>query len=41
MKLFLEENVRELCFRKMGMLEGVEGGDDEVLRRGEQIWQAE
>ena len=41
MKLFLEENVWELCFRKMGMLEGVEGGDDEVLRRGEQIWQAE
>ncbi|KAI4670323.1 uncharacterized protein J4E79_000604 [Alternaria viburni] len=41
MKLFLEENVRELGFRKMGMLEGVEGGDEEILRRGEEIWQAE
>ncbi|KAI4690857.1 uncharacterized protein J4E88_002330 [Alternaria novae-zelandiae] len=41
MKLFLKDNVKELCFRKMGMLEGVEGGDDEVLRKGEEIWQAE
>ncbi|KAI4629888.1 uncharacterized protein J4E87_003075 [Alternaria ethzedia] len=41
MKLFLEENVRELSFRKMGMLEGVGRGDGEVLRKGEEIWQAE
>ncbi|KAH6878107.1 hypothetical protein BKA58DRAFT_465824 [Alternaria rosae] len=41
MKLFLEENVRELGFRKVGMLEGVEGGDEEVLRMGEEIWKAE
>jgi hypothetical protein len=41
MKLFLEENVRELGFRKCGMLEGVEGGDEEVVKRGEEIWTEE
>ena len=41
MKLFLRDNVKELGFRKMGILEGMEGGDDEVLRRGEEIWEAE
>ncbi|KAI4651224.1 uncharacterized protein J4E78_007915 [Alternaria triticimaculans] len=41
MKLFIKDNVKELCFRKMGMLEGVQGGDGEVLRKGEEIWQAE
>jgi len=41
MKLFLKDNVRELCFRKIGMLEGVEGGDDKILRRGEELWEAE
>lgn len=37
-KLFLEGEVRVLGFRKMGMLEGVQGGDGEVVRRGEEIW---
>ncbi|KAI4617432.1 hypothetical protein J4E80_005635 [Alternaria sp. BMP 0032] len=41
MKLFLEDNVKELCFRKIGMLEGVEGGDEEVFKKGEEIWEAE
>jgi hypothetical protein len=39
MKLFLEENIRELGFRKLGMLEGVEG--DEAVEKGEEIWTEE
>jgi hypothetical protein len=39
MKLFLEENVRELGFRKLGMLEGVKG--DEAVEKGEEIWTEE
>jgi molecular chaperone GrpE (heat shock protein) len=39
MKLFLEEDVRELGFRKLGMLEGCEGDDEEVVKRGEEIWE--
>jgi hypothetical protein len=38
MKLFLEEDVRELGFRKVGMLEGTEGGDEDMVKRGEEIW---
>ncbi|KAI4653538.1 hypothetical protein J4E93_001304 [Alternaria ventricosa] len=41
MKLFLEENVKELGFRKLAILEGVEGGGEEVVRRGMEIWEAE
>lgn len=40
-KLYLEEDVKVLAFRKKGMMEGVEGGDDEVVKRGEEIWEEE
>ncbi|KAF1947353.1 hypothetical protein EJ02DRAFT_449935 [Clathrospora elynae] len=36
MKLFLEEEVKKLCYRKLGMLDGEKG--EGVLERGEEIW---
>lgn len=41
MKLFVEEEVKRLAWRKLGMLDGVEGGDEEVLARGEELWEEE
>jgi hypothetical protein len=41
MKLFLEKDVQILAFRKAGILNGAEGEDDDVLRRGEEVWKAE
>jgi hypothetical protein len=38
MKLFLEENVRELGFRKLGVLGGVQGDDEKIVERGEEMW---
>jgi len=38
-KLYLEEEVKELGFRKLGVLEGVEG--EEAVKRGEEIWMEE
>jgi hypothetical protein len=40
MKLYLEEEVRVLGFRKAGMLDGAED-EAEVLKRGEGIWKTE
>lgn len=40
-KLFVEEEVRELGFRKAGMVAGVEGSEEELLKRGEEIWNEE
>jgi hypothetical protein len=41
MKLFLEANVRELAFRKISMLDGCEGDDEQVVKRGEEMWREE
>lgn len=39
MKLYVESEVRELGFRKLGVLEGGEG--DEAVEKGEEIWREE
>jgi hypothetical protein len=39
MKLYLEEEVRALGFRKAGMLDGAE--ESAVLQRGEELWKEE
>ncbi|KAG9189604.1 hypothetical protein G6011_06472 [Alternaria panax] len=41
MKLFLEEDVRALAFRKIGTLEGVEGDEEEIVKKGEELWTEE
>jgi hypothetical protein len=41
MKLFLEEDVRELAFRKIGVLEGAQGDDEEIVEKGKQLWTEE
>jgi hypothetical protein len=41
MKLYLEADVKELGFRKLGILEGVEGDDEKIVQRGEDIWTEE
>ncbi|KAL1796431.1 hypothetical protein ACET3X_004971 [Alternaria dauci] len=41
MKLFLEDDVRELAFRKMGVLEGVQGDDEDIIKKGEELWTEE
>jgi hypothetical protein len=38
MKLYFESEVRELGFRKAGMLDGVDAEDERVLGRGEEVW---
>jgi hypothetical protein len=38
MKLFVEEEVKVLAFRKAGMLDGAEGDEGDVLARGEEVW---
>jgi len=38
-KLYLEEEVKELGFRKLGVLDGSEG--DGAVKRGEEIWREE
>lgn len=40
-KLFFEEEVKVLGYRKAGMLAGVEGKNEEVLKQGEEIWREE
>jgi hypothetical protein len=40
MKLFLEDDVKVLGFRKLGMLDGVED-EDEIVKKGEEIWTKE
>jgi hypothetical protein len=40
MKLYLEVDVKELGFRKLGMLDGVDD-EKEAVERGEEIWTAE
>jgi hypothetical protein len=39
MKLYVEEDVKELGFRKLGMLEGV--GEGEAVEEGGKIWEEE
>ncbi|KAF1830420.1 hypothetical protein BDW02DRAFT_559068 [Decorospora gaudefroyi] len=43
MKLFLEDDVKELGFRKLGMLADGEADEEEeeVLKRGQRIWEEE
>ena len=41
MKLFVKDDVKELAFRKLGMLAGVEGDDEVVVEKGEEIWKEE
>ena len=41
MKLFVEDDVKELAFRKLGMLAGIEGHDKVVVDKGEKIWKEE
>ena len=36
--LFVEEEVRQLAFRKLATLAGVEGDDEAVLNKGEELW---
>ncbi|KAH7406106.1 hypothetical protein DE146DRAFT_433895 [Phaeosphaeria sp. MPI-PUGE-AT-0046c] len=40
-KLFFEEEVKVLGFRKAGMMAGVEGTEAEILNKGEEIWREE
>ncbi|OAL56555.1 hypothetical protein IQ07DRAFT_10876 [Pyrenochaeta sp. DS3sAY3a] len=40
MRLFLEEEVRALAWRKEGVLAGVGGEDEDVLGKGEELWVA-
>jgi hypothetical protein len=38
MKVFVEEEVKVLGWRKAGILSGAEGDDDAVIKKGEAIW---
>jgi hypothetical protein len=40
MRLFLEEEVRVLAFRKEGVLAGLGGDDEDVLVKGEEFFVA-
>jgi hypothetical protein len=40
-KLFDEEEVKELAFRKYAMLAGVSNDDEKVLSRGKELWEEE
>jgi hypothetical protein len=41
MKVFVEEEVKVLGWRKAGILSGAEGDDDAVIKKGEAIWTTE
>ncbi|KAH7078877.1 hypothetical protein BKA63DRAFT_253109 [Paraphoma chrysanthemicola] len=41
MKLYLEDEVKVLGYRKLGVLDGGDGKENEVLERGEEIWKEE
>ncbi|RMZ72184.1 hypothetical protein GMOD_00007190 [Pyrenophora seminiperda CCB06] len=41
MKLFVEQDVRALCFRKLAMLAGVEAEHNLILDKGEEMWKEE
>lgn len=36
--LYVEEEVKQLAFRKLATLAGVEGADDVFLNKGEELW---
>jgi hypothetical protein len=38
MKVFVEEEVKVLGWRKAGILSGAEGDDDAVIKKGEAMW---